>query len=138
MQIAPVAGRGTIRAVTKGKRIGTASVALVAWAAVALVLVPAAGADRERPAAASLRGTTTVRVRMVDDAFRPRNLTISRGTRVRWVNAGNSDHSSTATGRWDSGLLDRGETYRRVFRQSGTFPYFCTAHPGMRGTITVT
>jgi plastocyanin len=136
MQIAPVAGRGTIRAVTRTNRIGRASAALVAWAAVALVLVPAAGADRER--ARPTRGITTVRVRMVDDAFRPRNLTISRGTRVRWVNAGNSDHSSTATGRWDSGLLDRGETYRRVFRQSGTFPYFCTAHPAMRGTITVT
>jgi plastocyanin len=137
MQIARAAGRGTIRAVSSGKRIVRATVALlVAGASVALVLLPAAA--RERSATRPFRGTTTARVRMVDDAFRPRNLTISRGTRVRWVNAGNSDHSSTATGSWDSGLLDPGESYRRVFRRTGSFPYFCTAHPGMRGTITVT
>jgi plastocyanin len=117
------------------RRIGRAAVALTAWAVVALALVPAVGQERTPDRAP--RGVETRRVRMVDDAFRPRNVTISRGTRVRWVNAGDNDHTSTATGMWDSGLLDPGETYRRVFRQSGTFSYFCTAHPGMRGTITV-
>jgi plastocyanin len=120
-------------------RIGRTAVALIAWAAIALALVPAAGAERERGASGwPARGIETVRVRMVDDAFRPRNVTVSRGTRIRWVNAGESDHTSTASGLWDSGLLDPGQTYRRVFRRSGTFPYFCTAHPAMRGTITVT
>jgi plastocyanin len=118
-------------------RIGSTAVALIAWAAIALALVPAAGAERERRASGPDRGTETVRVRMVDDAFRPRNVSISRGTRIRWVNAGESDHTSTASGLWDSGLLDPGETYRRVFRRAGTFSYFCTAHPAMRGTITV-
>jgi plastocyanin len=126
-----------MRAVRK-RRIGRTAVALIAWAAIALALVPAAGAERERRASVPARGTETVRVRMVDDAFRPRNVSISRGTRVRWVNAGESDHTSTASGLWDSGLLDPGQMYRRVFRRSGTFPYFCTAHPAMRGTITVT
>jgi plastocyanin len=114
-----------------------AGVALVAGATVALALLPAAAHE---PSATNrpLRGTETRWVRMVDDAYRPRNVTISRGTRVRWVNAGNSDHSATATGSWDSGLLDPGETFRRVFRRTGSFPYFCTAHPSMRGTITVT
>jgi plastocyanin len=126
-----------MRAVTR-RRIGRTAVALIAFVVAALALAPAADAGSERRASGPARGTETVRVRMVDDAFRPRNVSISRGTRIRWVNAGESDHTSTASGLWDSGLLDPGETYRRVFRRSGTFPYFCTAHPAMRGTITVT
>jgi plastocyanin len=113
-------------------------VALIAWAAVALVLVPAVAQEREPSSPRLAFGTPTVRVRMVDDAFRPRDLTIARGTRVRWVNAGQDRHSSTSNGRWDSGLLDPGETYRRIFRQAATISYFCTAHPAMRGTITIT
>jgi plastocyanin len=82
---------------------------------------------------------TTARVRIVDDAFRPRVLTISRGTRVRWVNVGSSVHTTTSTrGLWDSGLLEPGESYSRVFRRSGTFRYVCTVHTSMTGKVIVT
>lgn len=83
--------------------------------------------------------TDTVRVRMVDNAFRPRSLTVVQGTRVRWVNRGANVHSSTSNSDiWDSGLLDPGEAYSRVFRREGTFKYHCTVHPAvMKGTVTV-
>ena len=82
----------------------------------------------------------TVRVRLVDNAFRPRSLTVVRGTRVRWINRGDAVHTSTSNSDiWDSGLLDPGEAYSRVFRREGTFKYHCTVHPAvMRATVTVT
>lgn len=110
------------------RRIG--SLVLVA---LSLHLVPVA-VHTEQAARAS-----AVRVRMVDFAFRPRVITIARGTRVRWVNVGDTAHTTTSTrGIWDSGLLAPGESFSRVFRRSGTFRYVCTVHSSMTGKVVVT
>jgi len=90
---------------------------------------------REGPA----RRVVVERVRMVNFAFRPRSLTISAGTKVRWVDREGTHSSTSNTGRWDSGVLSQGEAYGRVFRKAGTFKYHCSVHPSsMRGVITVT
>lgn len=113
--------------------------------ALALGLPPAgaaAGLRAESSDRTDVAGTRidTVRVRMIDNAFRPRTLTVVQGTRVRWVNRGDNVHTSTSNKDiWDSGLLDPGEAFSRVFRREGTFRYHCTVHPAvMRGVITVT
>ena len=88
------------------------------------------------PVPASGGGNDIVRVRMVDgDRFRPRSVTIARGTVVKWVNRDNHDHTSTGPG-WNS-RLDPDETFRRTFNQVGTFSYRCMIHLTMRGTIIV-
>src|SRR5262245_57302544 len=83
-----------------------------------LVLVLAASAIAV-PAVARTQeplGTERVRVRIVDNRFRPRNITIARGTRVRWVNQGGNPHTTTSNaGLWDSGTLSSGERYTRLF-----------------------
>jgi plastocyanin len=101
-----------------------------------VVLAPPVGA-RERGDGPT--GTTqVVRVRVVDFAFRPRNLTIAQGTVVRWVNRGDVTHTTTSnTGLWDE-TLSPGETFRRRFRRVGTFRYHCTIHSSMTARITVT
>lgn len=107
--------------------------------AVVLVLaLPAVAAGRpSEPEARALRAVQ--RIRMVDNAYRPRSISVPRGTRIRWINRGNLLHSSTSTrGLWDSGLLDPGEAFTRVFRRAGTFGFTCTIHPTMRGRIVVT
>ena len=62
-----------------------------AWPSPSLlvVLAPPVGA-RERGDGPS-GATQVVRVRIVDNAFRPRNLTVARGDVVRWVNRGTPD-----------------------------------------------
>ncbi len=79
------------------------------------------------------------RVKMIDFAFRPKSITISVGTKIKWVNGGNASHSTTSnTGLWDSGVLSPGGSFGRVFRKAGTFKYHCTVHPTlMKGVITV-
>ena len=107
--------------------------------ALVIALVPpavAVGRPRE-PEDRALRAVQ--RIKMVDNAYRPRSVSVPRGTRVVWVNRGNLIHSSTSTrGLWDSGLLDPGEAFSRVFRRAGTFRFTCTIHPTMRGRIVVT
>jgi len=38
---------------------------------------------------------------------------------------------------WDSGNIPAGGTFKFTFTTAGTFPYHCTIHPGMTGTIIV-
>jgi plastocyanin len=80
-----------------------------------------------------------ITVEMRDDFFKPKNLTIQPGDTVRWVNRGNEPHSATSnTGLWDSGVLQKDQTFSLTFTDSGSFPYFCTVHgQAMSGTITV-
>ncbi|HJU57582.1 MAG TPA: cupredoxin domain-containing protein [Actinomycetota bacterium] len=105
-----------------------------------LVLVLALSAISESlPAAAGdTLGVERVRVRIVDNRFRPRSLTIERGTRVRWVNRGSNPHTTTSNrGIWDSGTLSPGERFTRRFRRRGTFRYHCEIHPVMTARIIV-
>jgi plastocyanin len=106
---------------------------LVLVLALSAIAVPAgAGTDETQ-------GGGRVRVRIVDNRFRPRSITISRGTRVRWVNRGNNPHTTTSNNdTWDSGTLSPGERFSRRFGRRGTFNYHCEIHASMTGTITVT
>jgi plastocyanin len=66
------------------------------------------------------------------------NITVTAGTTVRWLNDGPSGHTTTSdTGVWDSGTLNPGQTYQYESGTPGTYPYHCTLHPGMVGSITV-
>ena len=113
-----------------------AAIRCTAVALVLVVLAPAVGAH-ERGAGTS-GATLVARVRIIDFAFRPGNLTIARGTVVRWVNRGDRTHTTTSnTSLWNHTLAP-GETFRRRFRRMGTFAYHCSIHPQMTGTITVT
>ena len=73
------------------------------------------------------------RVAMGDDFYRPGVKTVAKGTRVVWVNVGNSPHTVTTRG-W-SRNLNPGQRYARVVRTG--FRYHCKYHSGMRGRIAI-
>lgn len=112
-------------------------VACVAMSLTLLLLSPHAGAVPVR--GDRLTGTTPrVRVRIVDNRFRPRSITVDRGTVVKWINRDDVTHTTTSnTGLWDR-TLSPGESFRRRFRRRGTFLYHCTIHSNMTGSVTVT
>ncbi len=73
-------------------------------------------------------------------AFVPSTLTIQVGENVTWTNNEAVTHtvvSDNATDPFSSGVLSYGQTYTHRFNQVGVFPYHCSLHPGMTGTITV-
>jgi plastocyanin len=90
----------------------------------------------------------TVEVLMTSSLlFDPADVTINIGDSIRWRNAalGNETTTSGENCRWD-GLLwnvcvTPGQTYERVFKEAGVFPYFSNTPShcefGMVGTITV-
>jgi len=76
-------------------------------------------------------------VQLSNFAVDPPALTIEAGDTVEWrVVSGH--HSSTAKDRaWDSGEMAEGVIFAQRFDEPGVYPYFCTPHDFMRGTITV-
>jgi plastocyanin len=83
-------------------------------------------------------------------AFTPNPLTISLadGGVVQWFNDDQTasaystngvTHNITADdGSFASGNLNAGSTFQTTFSTQGTFPYHCSIHPTMQGTVTVT
>jgi plastocyanin len=71
-------------------------------------------------------------------AFVPNPVTVSQGTVVTWSNTDSIVHDMVSdTGVFDSGLVSANGTVRVTFSTRGTFPYHCSLHPGMVGTIVV-
>jgi plastocyanin len=71
-------------------------------------------------------------------AFAPDEVTIDAGTTVVWTNSDSVAHTSTADGNaWNSGVVSPGGHFSVKFQNAGTFPYHCTIHPGMVGTVVV-
>jgi amicyanin len=65
-------------------------------------------------------------------------LQVTAGTTVEWTNNDPMPHTVTATDKsFDSGLINPGKTYRHTFTKAGTYNFFCTPHPFMKGTIVV-
>lgn len=74
-----------------------------------------------------------------DFQFVPDYVVVMRGEMIQWTNLGAVVHTSTSdTQVWDSGDIQPNKFYKRKFNQTGAFPYHCTYHPAMKGTIRVT
>jgi plastocyanin len=74
-------------------------------------------------------------------AFSPANLSIKAGDTVRWTNRDSTAYHTVTS---DSGgselisdVLGDGASFSHKFTTAGTFPYHCSIHTSMKGTITV-
>jgi plastocyanin len=70
-------------------------------------------------------------------SYKPETITVKKGESVTWVNKDPFPHTVTAAGKFDSkSIAANGKwTYRTT--KTGEFPYICTLHPNMKGTIRV-
>jgi plastocyanin len=70
--------------------------------------------------------------------FNPPTLTVKRGDRVEWVNKDLFAHTATSTAKaFDSGSIAPNASWSFVAGRPGSYPYLCTFHPTMRGTLNV-
>ena len=138
---------------TRRAALRRALAAALATAAAAASAITACFSERDTPTTPVLSGAcslpldsavigkTNVVVAVRDFTFVPAEVSVAPGTTVTWVNcepATIDAHTSTSDGEaWDSGFLQPGETYSRTFDELGSFPYHCTPHPFMRGTVSV-
>lgn len=91
----------------------------------------------------------SVTVQVIDNSFRPAELSITAGTEVVFENRGRNDHNVLPQGdptgsTWgvQKEQFAPGASYAHVFADPGTYAYYCSIHGtdavGMVGTITVT
>jgi plastocyanin len=78
-----------------------------------------------------------------DSCYTPSKIVIKQGDSVTWVNEDAAFHSVTSgyynepSELFDSGYLDPEEVFTFVFENTGTYDYFCTLHPWMKGQVIV-
>lgn len=123
---------------------------LLVFSAVALLGACGGGDDSSSdkpPAPIDMRGKAAVEiVAKGGNQFTPNNIVVDEGTEVTWQNqdtiAHNVKKSADALdfgGEFgvEAGQFGPGDTYSFTFDKAGQFPYTCTIHAGMSGTITV-
>ncbi len=88
---------------------------------------------------------------LTDTAFSPNSIEVTVGQTVVWTNDDSAFHTVTSgtagatdVGKeFDSGLTgptaltSKGKTFEHTFDRIGDYPYFCTLHPAMVGTVIV-
>ena len=72
-------------------------------------------------------------------AYDSATITVSKGTTVTWTQHDSAAHTVTSVSGdvLDSQNLAKGETFSYTFDETGTFEYYCTIHPSMKGTVIV-
>ncbi len=76
--------------------------------------------------------------------FSPSSVTVSPGTEVTWTNDDATIHTvvqgsaeAPVEGGFDSSIISSGSTWEHKFDKAGTFDYYCSLHPFMKGTVKV-
>lgn len=70
--------------------------------------------------------------------FTPATMSIAPNTSITWSNKDAVAHTVTSTtGAFESGNIPAGGSYTRTFSATGTFPYKCSYHTTMTGTVVV-
>ena len=77
----------------------------------------------------------TAHVKVADDVFKAKTVTIRKGSSVKWTWVGRNPHNVTFSG-FHSRTVVNG-TYKHTFKKRGTFTYRCTIHSGMTGKVVV-
>jgi plastocyanin len=107
--------------------------------------IPAAGENLGATARVSITPGSTTKAQ---DAFRPNPVTANVGDTVTWTNDDTTPHTVTSgsnaqpDSKFESSpnltpLLAPAQSFAHQFSQPGDYPYYCSLHPNMVGTVTV-
>jgi plastocyanin len=111
------------------------AVAAPAGGASGAMEMPAGGA----PAPASNSPAHTDQVQITNFAFAPAVITVVAGTTVTWTNEDTTQHDVYAPPvGLQSPVLNQNDSYTHTFSSPGRYPYICSIHPFMHGTVVVT
>jgi plastocyanin len=116
----------------------------IALAALLLGFVISCSSSNNSPTAPSPSGNGTAASivsgasTLTTTAYAPNPVSVPVGGTVTWTNNDSTTHTSTSTtGMWDSGNIAPGAKFSMTFPTAGSFPYRCSIHPGMVGTVNV-
>jgi plastocyanin len=99
--------------------------------AVMLLGAPRVVAAQPAPAAAA-------EVEIDQYAFLPQRVTVKAGTTVTWTNDDDDSHTVASSSKlFKSKALDTRDKFSFTFTTPGTYDYFCSLHPYMKGAVVV-
>ena len=119
----------------------------VRWAILIVVLVTfialcgctSYGPSSVAPTTTPIVSPGVLTVTIQNFVFSPATITVPKGTTVTWVNQDSADHQiASDTQGFSSSSLPKGASYSFKFDTPGIYPYHCSIHPSMKGTVTVT
>jgi plastocyanin len=135
----------------KKNAVVIASVVIIAGAIMATYVlsgnmnlgVAGSGNIVQQPATATSIPSNSTVVRIVANAgsnsYNPNPVEVKVGETVTWINDDSVIHTATSTdGTFDSGIMRKGQSFSYTFDTAGEYPYYCTLHPNMVGTVVVT
>jgi plastocyanin len=77
-------------------------------------------------------------ITMENMQFQPARLTVKAGDSVVWINKDLFPHTATSKPEaFDSGQIAAGASWTFRTATAGEFPYVCSLHPTMEGTLRV-
>jgi plastocyanin len=80
----------------------------------------------------------TAEVKIDNFSFAPATLTVAVGTTVTWSNREDVPHQVDSPNKvFKSKVLNKDEKFSYTFSKAGSYPYVCSIHPQMTGTIVV-
>lgn len=85
----------------------------------------------------NVKGAMNNEVTMQSYAFMPATIVIEVGAIVTWTNKDNAAHTVTRSGDFDSGRLEKGDSWSHQFNTVGTLEYRCSYYTYMKGTVII-
>ncbi len=103
-----------------------------------VIVLTAWSAGAATPARRAAARSSTHTVVMDMTSYKPATLSLRRGDSVVWVNKDLFPHTATSKAAgFDSGAIAAGISWTWKATKAGEFPYACTFHPTMKGTLRV-
>ena len=102
-----------------------------------LVLAIGAASLRQSYFARAQEDQPAARVSIDNFSFTPKEITVTKGTTVTWVNHDDVPHTVVGGGAFRSKALDTDDTFSFTFTEAGSYSYFCSVHPMMVGKVIV-
>ena len=103
----------------------------------ATMSMPQPAAADAAPAGGEAAPAMEVTVDIRDFKFVAADVHVAVGGTVTWTNSDTQQHTATGAGTFDTAAIKPGESKTVTFDEAGSFPYACSFHPFMTGSVTV-
>jgi plastocyanin len=119
------------------RHLNTGTLAFVMLVALA-TLTNMRGKEAQTTASVPVK-ESTAKIVIDNFSFLPKTFTVPLGATVTWTNHDKVPHLVTSTNDQfkKSPLLKAGQSFSNTFATGGTYSYFCSIHPQMKGKIIV-
>jgi plastocyanin len=112
--------------------------AFYALTIAAMLVLMLVGRETTQAAVSAAPPAAGAEVKIDNFSFTPATITVAVGTQVTWTNRDDIPHTIVTEDKTvKSKALDTDEKFSATFDKPGTYSYFCSIHPKMKGTIVV-